>query len=93
MAYSVKVKYEQYRFIIVLNIDGVDNFILTPLDKTGIECLIAAINEFLEDSVLNDTDEIQIIRSNDDQSLGLYVYESDEDDDPEVKIFWFDDYK
>lgn len=52
-----------------------------------------AIKEFLEDSVLNDTDEIQVIRSNDDESVGIYVYVSDEDDDPEVKIFWFNDYK
>jgi hypothetical protein len=93
MDYSVKIKYEQYRFIIVANLNGIDNFILTPLDKTGIECLVKAIKEFLEDNVINDTDEIQLIRSNNDESIAIYVYESDEDDDPDVKIFWFNDYK
>jgi len=93
MNYSVKTKFEQFRFIIVISNNGVEENILTPLDKTGIKCLIEAIEEFLEDSVLNDTDEIQVIRSNDDESVGIYVYVSDEDDDPEVKIFWFNDYK
>lgn len=92
MDYSVKTKFEQFRFIIVISNNGVDENILTPLDKTGAKCLMEAIKEFLEDSVLNDTDEIQVIRSN-DGSVGIYVYVSDEDDDPEVKIFWFNDYK
>ena len=93
MEYSIDSRNIQGVFNLVVEIDGEESLIPTPLDKVGMDLLLEAIVEFIEDSMWDVTD-MSIQASDEDEPIGIIIdmYKGEDDDDPITTTYWFDDY-
>lgn len=93
MTYSIDSKNVQGIFNLVVEIDGLEELIPTPLDKQGIDLLLDNMVDFIEDAMWDVTDMV-IQLSDEETPLGIIVdlYRGDDDDDPITASYMFDDY-
>jgi hypothetical protein len=93
MTYSIDSKNIQGVFNLVVEIDGTEELIPTPLDKQGVELLLEDMVDFIDDAIW-DVTSMTIQTSDEIPVLGIIVdmFQGDDDSDPITTTFWFEDY-
>jgi len=93
MEFSIDAKNIQGIFNLVVEIDGEEELIPTPLDSVGMDLLLDTMVDFIEDAMC-DTTYMEIKPSNEKKAIGVVIdmYADDDDDEPITITYMFNDF-
>lgn len=90
MNYSVSSKFVKDSFVLILTCDGqVKQEIITDLDEVAVDMIIGKVNTFLEDYVVNTTENVELEQDEDT----LCVTVTDENGSIDETVEYYEDYE